>query len=751
MMTLRRTGKSGHYILELSLVLPIFLTLVFATFDLVSIFRASSSLQAGLDTAARCLYPLEAGCRREIPAQSAGRYDLYRENRSTDYFIPDYTYSVRESSLRIPVYAYPEMRAAILNTLEYEVPGLFFHELQNFYPARREISYVLQSAGLPVISGDALNPDLRPQKGVPLAPRRISLASIHGRSSAGSRRLGTISFELPAPPEAQLPCYPTQATASGAEATRNFEARCPDTPSRRLAAVLFIRGKRDSLPGAHGAIEISLEGGGERIPLGGRRLDYAPGLSDGNFVPRGSPLESISPATASGYSEFASYQNLRLLHSVPYRLHFDLRNESGEPGWSGEELEIYFPRYDTAREYLDCTGGVTIDAEGKPFGCPVPAGMPAGSPIELLSETPLRQIAVSAHCGAVSDTRTPIEALIDGSHFELDAYTLLPDSSVACPVAQRSLVCASPEAMNGVGELPENGYIRRSASALAACPPLLSDLGVAENLRWKEKVIQPPEAGKFLWRQETCAESQPPSSELPPALQRYAKLTLGSATLAGREKRCPGLSTPEILRDTPRFSCPEILLTDEPWRPEIMRSLASAIESCEWEESLRERAHSAGFDPGCGYQSERILIGERRSSTPPEGRCTEFRTGYRSHGPPELVGENLDEGAARELCARVGENCRMERTASSYDGPSSELSIEDALTLAYREASSFLPGLRRDCSAPGCVTFSARRDGSEITLSAEMAAPRTWILPGSRTIRKSVRRRLEGSLNGERR
>jgi hypothetical protein len=348
----------GTYLLEFSLVTFAIAAFSIAALDLLTLYRTRSALQVAIDTGLRCLYPVDADCRRGGSMSDddvAGLVDVYHSINPNQPLPPQYTPVEQwQASVSADWYQVP-LRRVGLESVSFieprpEVPALI--EYESFPVTSRRVSLAMISA-LPRIEGSVFNERFvrsgdvgglgqTPVGGVGGSTDRVCPSSDYDPSCLmASPSIGSVNAILN-PRELDgfrgpLPC-PGQ--------TVDGECRVP--------AYILVRGRSSGVAEARGKLTLEIEYTSDKTrQLGGRLFASA---HEAHLVPRGIGVDDVQSDTFEPYrEELTRHVNLLVPLYGKFRLRFYLQSLSGHRiEWNASDVRIFTPVYKVETSTVEC-------------------------------------------------------------------------------------------------------------------------------------------------------------------------------------------------------------------------------------------------------------------------------------------------------------------------------------------------------------------------------------------------------------
>ncbi len=713
--------------MEFAVTIPLLLSVALATVDAHHLLHAYSSLQAGVRTALRCVYPTDGKCTATELAPPQAQYEYFAQGTTESYLVNMHDYNVTARWLRLPVREFFSPQARILDEVIYDLPQRNFEARKLYVAPLGRAPHATKIADLPYVAGDPLDPlfywdehDRAPRAAFALFSSQHHNLDIRGQTRFPSSdhndgiSLGSVSFQIPSP-------LPTKA--SGERVKKCFEAArknkssgpydpllektcaafLPDAP--RMHFLLHVEGIGEALEaGAQGAVSMQLTQPG-RAPLflGGRLFD---GQGSGNFYPRG----LASDRAAASILDAPAYQDERNAYGstsvwirpdIPARLEFRLHSRNGRRvAWRATRIRVFSELFTSQSQEVPCEPQAKKFWESlvphvhtshcQPRDPAIFSAQDIDGIIRADIAPELTQTAMLG-CFASQPTLTPL-LVTDPENFEL-----YEGSDDTCPWQQNMRTACPPDNF-GVSEAADHqGFVINSSAAAAICPA-----SGARNVRWSEKDITLP---AFDWTQRDCRVVSPTPAELPPHLRQFAKLVLGPNRIAHHVDYFTGAKAPAELKQEPQYECAEVQEASTVYDERHPRVLSDSLlhgarpELCDTENRLREAAIKAGMNPDSFMQIERVLISRSMLNNPPDGTCSIFQTSETAHGKEYSLGI-FPGNEVPSQCAAPGIHCRAELRSLEQSPERGEAKLDFMLARSFgqREITAAYPRAHEDPS-----------------------------------------------------
>jgi hypothetical protein len=348
----------GTYLLEFSLVTLGIAAFSVAALDLLTLYRTRSALQAAVDTGLRCLYPLDAECRRSGVLRETGArglFDVYHSINLNQPLPPHYSPVEQwQAAVSAEWYQLPA-REVTLESVSYIEPRRSVPALAEYttFPVISQKVVLETVAGLPRVSGTAFNERF---------VRAVDVGGV-GQGSVGSVGGGTDRTCGSDYDPACLMAAPTIRSVQAIlnpEELRGYrgELPCPgQVDSRgecRIPAYILVRGRSSGVAEAQGKLTLEIEyNEREKRPLGGRLFASA---NSAHLVPRGISLDDVESDTFEPYTdELTKHVNVTVPLYGEFRLRFFLQSLSGHRvEWNSTEIMIFTPVYRVQKSTVEC-------------------------------------------------------------------------------------------------------------------------------------------------------------------------------------------------------------------------------------------------------------------------------------------------------------------------------------------------------------------------------------------------------------
>lgn len=404
--------QAGSYFLEFSVAIIGVVGFILAIADVSRMYHARAAVKAGVTAALRCLYPTDAGCLTAGPGGgsiSPSRFNAWVWG-SQGFRFPRSSVVLNASWYNEPVVEVPVRERQLLgvDVVRERTPYRNFSVL---FPIDAHAPYLLKVRDLPRLDGtNPLNPVfLNRATGQVLPPTARGLAGdrvirlqnvgLNATASTNWVPIGSVSFSMsdawsnqPADSAAigaiegthgvSVPCYQGGVAQGSTGAVLQWPAtggpqQCQyrtatqnllTTQGVRVPLLFRLSGSRNSVSaGAQGEVRVrmvftNLQGERRRVELGGRTFSDSGSV---DFLVRGARRGvDITRRLARAYDE-ARYDELDLYGDLPMvpltsdvRLDFFVRKIAGTPtqtvGWRGEDLQLFYPRFEFVHEVKDC-------------------------------------------------------------------------------------------------------------------------------------------------------------------------------------------------------------------------------------------------------------------------------------------------------------------------------------------------------------------------------------------------------------
>lgn len=397
---MQRNASRGFSLLEFSAVLPAFVALIIAGFDVTRYIAAHNAVHEGVKLGLRCAYTTDSECTNTAAKVFPSRFDVWQ--------VPMYEPLKRPIAeakwLSAPRYDY-QLTVTHATSVEYDLVGTLGQPIvpEHSYPGR--VFYFARTQDLPtsvtgsngnyVVHGGTAHPinDFRDGDGNHRAP--------HGTThSSNPIDIGHISFvvpELPLPQGEERKFFdgswPQARDALGCFFDgENLDQRCkkvwnteiipnrlyivdgkpvnvvitrdhqyeglvelPNIATDWTTIALEIHGVSNSDVGVEGKLLIEMWNGDKHRKLGGQVFT---GPGEANFYPRGVPASRVRECdnNAKCHQEFILHQEIVVKRGLPVDLNFDLRkvSGSGDASWTLTSARFYNVDYEARATLAEC-------------------------------------------------------------------------------------------------------------------------------------------------------------------------------------------------------------------------------------------------------------------------------------------------------------------------------------------------------------------------------------------------------------
>ena len=388
-----RTRSSGFSLLEFSAVLPAFIALILAGFDLTRYISAHNAMHEGVKLGLRCAYTTDSECTSTAAKVFPARYDVWQ--------VPMYEPLKRPAAeaawLSAPRYNY-NLTITHATSVDYDLVGTMGQPVfpEHSYPGKSY--YFTRSQDLPTsVTGSSGNYSVnggnanavtyfRDGSGRPRNPQG---------TTSSSTDIGYFRFTIPKTsyaedegdpnhpifdgtgPQAQRTraCFLNSNLTSDCQANLNREVdlsrrysdgngqyhyespttgsqyngtvQMPDMANDWTYIALDIRGTANVSSNASGKVLITLSNGTNSRTLGGRVFN---GDGDADFFPRGIPAGRVRECdnNAECHVEFIRHQIIKVQRNVPVEISFELvkTGGTGTVSWRLTEARYYYMQFE---------------------------------------------------------------------------------------------------------------------------------------------------------------------------------------------------------------------------------------------------------------------------------------------------------------------------------------------------------------------------------------------------------------------
>ncbi len=145
------TRQRGNYLLEFAVVLAALTPVVFGAIDINSALQGYNAVRESADTAARCLYPTDAGCTNTSTFNDVGQfYDWYQDANVTKFRPEKSDYAGKAWWATRPTYSWNTYSATAYSSARFA----YFNNYQGFHTGvyqSENITFNVQTDNLPYI------------------------------------------------------------------------------------------------------------------------------------------------------------------------------------------------------------------------------------------------------------------------------------------------------------------------------------------------------------------------------------------------------------------------------------------------------------------------------------------------------------------------------------------------------------------------------------------------------------------------
>lgn len=146
--------RRGNYLLEFAAVLAALLPVVLGAIDINSALQGYSAVHESAETAARCLYPTDAGCTNASAFIDVHKfYDWYRDSNVTRFRPEKSDYSGKARWLTAPTYSWDTYAARVYTSASYQTPMTNYQRFAPGVEKRGDMQLTVETKPLPTASG----------------------------------------------------------------------------------------------------------------------------------------------------------------------------------------------------------------------------------------------------------------------------------------------------------------------------------------------------------------------------------------------------------------------------------------------------------------------------------------------------------------------------------------------------------------------------------------------------------------------
>ena len=396
-VSMRRNACRGFSLLEFSAVLPAFIALILAGFDLTRYISAHNAMHEGVKLGLRCAYTTDSECTSTAAKIFPSRFDVWQ----VPMYEPLKRPSAQAAWLSAPRYDY-QLTVTHATSVEYDLIGTIGQPVVPEHSYTGRSYYFARTQDLPTsVTGSNGNYDVHGGNAIAVNDFRDGDGNVRTprgtTSSSSGINIGRFRFTVPpvrypedeahgildgTGPQARLSkkCFTDASNLSGEclnaltndlvqsrnyrvwnDVTHSWDTQVetphlaqqytgteemPDLAADWTTIALEIRGTAAVSSNTEGKVLIEMKSAENSRPLGGRVFS---GDGPADFYPRGIPANRVRECDdqAECHREFIRHQYIKVKRGVPVNINFELQRiaGSGNVSWALESASFYYVDY----------------------------------------------------------------------------------------------------------------------------------------------------------------------------------------------------------------------------------------------------------------------------------------------------------------------------------------------------------------------------------------------------------------------